>query len=113
MVRIARGENLCLGFQTAKSAGMDDAIAVARVGTTVRVGRFNRAPAAGLLRAHRPGSRRGNWFDGPLRHISADPRECLGVERIRLSAKENPARDRVDPQEGGPGSPSLSRGGSV
>src|SRR6267154_124305 len=74
MVRVTRGENLRLGSQSAKSTGMDDAIAVARVGTAVRVGRLWIAPAAGLFRAHRPGSRSGNWFDRPLRHIPAEPR---------------------------------------
>src|SRR6266851_1851567 len=103
MVGVARGENLRLGFKTAKSAGMDDAIAVTRVDTAVRMGRFGIAPAAGLSRAHRPGSRSGNWFDGPLRHIPAAPREFLGAERIRISAKEYPGRDRLDPQWWCPG----------
>ncbi len=56
MVRVARGENLRLGFEAAKSAGMNDAVAVTRVGTAVRMGRLGVAPAAGLFRAHRPGS---------------------------------------------------------
>src|SRR6202030_268980 len=54
MVRIAGGKNLCLGFQAAKSAGMNDAIAVTRLGTAVAMGRLGRAAAAGLFRAHRP-----------------------------------------------------------
>jgi len=74
MVRVTRGENLRLGFQSAKSTGMDDAVAVPRVGTAVRMGRFGIAPAARLFRAHRPGSRSRNWFDKPLRHIPAEPR---------------------------------------
>src|SRR6202158_5520945 len=97
MVGIARGENLRLGFKAAKSAGMDDAVAVTRVGTAVRMGRLGIAPAAGLFRAHRPGSRCGNWFDGPLRHIPADPREFLCAEQIRISAKGYPGRDLLAP----------------
>src|SRR5258706_4996497 len=60
MVGIARRENLRLGFKAAKSAGMNDAVAVTRVGTSVRMGRLGITPAAGLFRAHRPGSRSGN-----------------------------------------------------
>src|SRR5258708_7566536 len=74
MIRIARGEHLRFRFQTAKSAGMDNAIAVTRVDAAVWMGRFGIAPAAGLFRTHRPGSRSGKWFDGPLRHIRAEPR---------------------------------------
>ncbi len=84
MVRIARGENLRLGFQAAKSAGMDDAIAIARVDAAVRMGRLGITPAAGEFRAHRPGSRSGNWFDGPLRYIPAASRDFLCAERIRI-----------------------------
>src|SRR6266851_10102547 len=98
MVRITRGENLRLGFQATKSAGMDDAIAVTRVGAAVRMRRFGITPAAGLFRAHRPGSRSGNWFDGPLRHVPAAPREFSCAKRIRISVKENPGRARLAPR---------------
>jgi hypothetical protein len=69
MVRVARGEYLRLRFEAAKRAGMDDAIAVTRVVTAVRVGRLRITPAAGPLRARRPGSRSVDWFDGSLRQI--------------------------------------------
>ncbi len=105
MIRVACSENLRLGFQATKSAGMDDAIAVARIGTAVRMGRFGIAPAAGLFRAHCPGSRSGNWFDGPLRNIPAEPRNFVCAERIKISAKEYPGRDRPDPQWRYPGIP--------
>src|SRR5258708_31411562 len=98
MVGIAAGENLRLGFQAAKGAGMNNAVAVTRVGTAVRMGRLGIAPAAGVFLAHRPESRSGNWFDGPLRHIPAEPREFLSPGWIRISAKEYPGRDRLDPQ---------------
>ncbi len=105
MVRITRGENLRLGFQATKSAGMDDAIAVTRVDAAVRMGRLGITPAAGLFRTHRPWSRSGNWFDGQLRYIPAGPRKFLCAERIRISAKEYPGRDRPDPQWLCPGIP--------
>jgi len=60
MIRVAGGENLRLGFQAPKRAGMDDAIAVTRVITAVRMRRLGVSPAAGVFRAHRPGSRGKN-----------------------------------------------------
>src|SRR5258708_12188620 len=66
MVRVARGENLRLGFQAAKSARMNDAVAVTRVGTAVRMGRLGIAPPAGLFPPHPPGPRSGNWYTGSL-----------------------------------------------
>ena len=68
MVRIARGEHLRLGFEAAEGPGMNNAIAVARVATAIGMSGFRIAAAAGLFRAHRPGSRSGDWFDGPLRY---------------------------------------------
>src|SRR6266581_2451694 len=99
MVRIARSENLRLGFKAAKSAGMDDAIAVARVVTAVRMGRLRMAPAAGLFHAHRPGSKSGNRFDGPLRHIPATransyARSGSGFRRKRIQAAIGLIRNR-------------------
>jgi hypothetical protein len=76
MIGVARGENLRLGFQPAEGAGMDDAVAVARVDAAVRMRRLRKAAAAGLLCAHRPGSRSGKAFDGPLRSVPAEPREA-------------------------------------
>src|SRR5260370_1817659 len=107
MVGIAGGENLRLGFQTAKGAGMNDAVAVTRVNTAVGMGRLGITPATGVFRAHRPESRGGNWFDGPLRHIPADPRALLRAERIRISAKEDPDPDRLDPQWWSPDIPAY------
>src|SRR4029077_20361578 len=75
MVGIARRENLRLGFQPAKSARVDDAVAVPRIDTTIRMEGFRVAAAAGLLSTHRPGCKSGDWFDSPLPHILADPRE--------------------------------------
>src|SRR5260370_38223082 len=57
MIRVSRRENLRLGFQAAKSAGMDDTIAVTRVDGAVQMGRFGRGPAPGLFRSSRPGTR--------------------------------------------------------
>src|SRR5258708_28048605 len=98
MVGIAGGENLRLGFQAAKGARMNDAVAVTRVDTAVRMGRLGIAPAAGGFRAHRPESRSGNWFDGPLLPIPSQPPQLLCAGWIRISAKEYPGRDRLDPQ---------------
>src|SRR5437660_4010884 len=108
MVRVARSEDLRLGFEAAKGAGMNNAIAVTSVGTAVRMGLLGITPAAGSLRAHRPGSRSGDWFDVPLRHIPAEPRECSSAEEIRISAKVYPGRGRLDPQWWCLGIPSLS-----
>jgi hypothetical protein len=66
MIGIARGEDLSLGFETAECAGMDDAVAVARVVTAVGMRGLRIAPAARLLGAHCPGSKSGNSIDGPL-----------------------------------------------
>src|SRR5258708_7042552 len=106
MVGIARGENLRLGFKAAKSPRMNDAVAVTSVGAAVRMGRLGIAPAAGLFRAHRPGSKSWNWFDGPLRPIPDDPCAFLSAKGIRISAKAYPGHDRPDPRWGCPGIPS-------
>lgn len=49
-----RGENLRFRFQAAKGAGMDDAVAVARVFTAVSVRRFREAPPEGSSRVQGP-----------------------------------------------------------
>jgi len=67
MIGIARGENLRFGFETPKRAGMNDAVAVARVVTAVRMCGLRITPAARLLGAHCPGSKSGDSIDGPLR----------------------------------------------
>src|SRR5437899_8704208 len=64
MVGIAGGKDLCLSFETAESAGMDDAVAVTRVGAAVGMRRLRITPATRLLRAHRPRSGSGGWIDG-------------------------------------------------
>src|SRR5207249_11649469 len=76
MVRIARSESLRLGIEAAKRTGMDNPIAVTRVVTAVRGRLLGITPPAGPFGEHRPGSRTGDWFDGPLRHVAAELREC-------------------------------------
>src|SRR5882757_1226306 len=49
-----RSEYLRLGFEAAKSAGMNNAVAVPRVKTPVRMQRFRIAAAAGAFGTHRP-----------------------------------------------------------
>ncbi len=66
MVGVARGEDLCFGFEAAEGAGMDDAVAVARVVTAIGMRGLRKAPAARLLGVHCPGSKSGNSIDGPL-----------------------------------------------
>src|SRR6266576_2295294 len=77
MVRIARSEYLRLGFEASKRTGMDNPIAVTRVVTAVRVRWFGITLPAGSFCAYGRG-RSGDWFDGPLRHIPAEPRKCSG-----------------------------------
>ena len=93
MVRIARSEYLRLGFEAAKRTRMDNPIAVTRVVTAVRVRRFGITPPAGSFGAHRPRSRSGDWFDGPLRHIPAEPHECSG-RRANQDFGESVSRPR-------------------
>ncbi len=54
MVGKTRGEDLRLGFEAAESAGVDDAIAVARIVIAVRMRRFGITAAARSFRAHGP-----------------------------------------------------------
>ena len=89
VVGITGGEDLCFGFETAESAGMDDAVAVARVVTAVGMCGFRVAPAARLLGAHRQGSKSGDSIDGPLRcfrliHANGNPRNGSGFRRNRV-----------------------------
>jgi hypothetical protein len=67
MVGVARGEDLRFGFEAAKRAGMNDAVAVSRVVAAVGMRGLRIAAAARLLGVHRPGSKSGNSIDGPLR----------------------------------------------
>jgi hypothetical protein len=53
VVGITAGENLCLRFQAAKSASMDDTIAVALKVVAVGMRRLGMAASAGLLNADR------------------------------------------------------------
>src|SRR5579859_3555635 len=46
IVGVARGENLGLGFQTAKSARVDDAVAIASILRAIGMARFAKAAAA-------------------------------------------------------------------
>src|SRR5437899_2407296 len=87
-------------------AGMDDAVAVTRVGAAVGMRRLRKTPAARLLRAHRPRSRSGRSIDGPLRSVPADPREGSFSKQIRISAKAWPSRDRLHRRRWCPGIPS-------
>ena len=89
VVGIAGGEDLCFGFETAESAGMDDAVAVARVVTAVGMRGLRVASAARLLGAHGPGSKSGDSIDGPLRcfrliHANGNPWDGSGFRRNRV-----------------------------
>ena len=53
MVGVAAGENLRLGFETAKGAGVNDAVAVALKVIAVGMRRFRKATSAGLFHLHR------------------------------------------------------------
>ena len=52
MVGVTAGENLCLGFQPAKRAGMNDAVAVTLEIVAVRMLGFREAAAARLFHPH-------------------------------------------------------------
>ena len=58
MVGVTRGENLGLGFQTAKGARVNYAVAVARVSVAVGVRRLRKAATARALYVHRIGCQR-------------------------------------------------------
>src|SRR5208282_876603 len=64
MVGEARRENLCLRFQATEGAGMDDAVAVARVFATVSMRGFQKTPAAGRSGLHCPGRSWTRFVDG-------------------------------------------------
>ena len=55
---------LGLGFQPAKRARVDDAVAVARIFAAVGVRRFRKAPSARILGSHGPGCESAIRFDG-------------------------------------------------
>src|SRR5882762_3107676 len=97
MVGIARGEHLRLGFETPEGPRVDDAVAISRISAAVGMVRLWVAPPTGIARAHCPGSRSGNSFDGRLRKFPADPLDSLSDGRIHLKtlAKERPGRDRL------------------
>src|SRR6267143_2548939 len=99
VVGIARGENLRLRFESPESSRVNDAIAVARVNAAVGMLRLRVAPPTGVFRAHRPGSKSGNSFDGRLRKFPADPRDKLSAGRIYIKTweKARPGRDRPLP----------------
>src|SRR5260370_3242396 len=63
----ARSEYLRLGFQAAECAGMNDAVAISRVFTAVRMCRLRITPPARMLRAHSPGRQCRRFFDELLR----------------------------------------------
>src|ERR1700735_896126 len=52
MIGEARGKNLRLGLEPAESAGMDDAIAIAREVGAIRVRCFRVAPAPRMAQVH-------------------------------------------------------------
>ena len=106
MVGIAGRKDLRLSFETAESAGMDDAVAVTRVGAAVGMRRLLITPATRLLRAHRPRSRSGRSIDGPLRSVPADPREGSFAKQVKISAKAWPSRDPLHRRRWCPGIPS-------
>jgi hypothetical protein len=55
MIGVTRGEDLRLGFQSAKGAGMDYAIAIARIIVAIGMLRFRVTAAARTLHVHRVG----------------------------------------------------------
>ena len=60
VVGIAAGENLGLGFEAAKSAGVDDAVAVALKVVAVGMRRFREAASAGKFHMHRVAGQHGD-----------------------------------------------------
>src|SRR5438270_10282625 len=55
MIGVAAGEDLSFGLETAKGAGMDDAVAIALKVVPVRVRWFREAASAGMFNVHRVG----------------------------------------------------------
>ena len=53
VVGIAAGEDLRLGFEAAKGAGMNDAVAIALKVVAVRMRRLREAASAGVFDVHR------------------------------------------------------------
>src|ERR1700747_3745562 len=73
VVGIASGEDLCFSFQAAKGARVHNAVAVARVSATVRMGRLGKAPPARNLFAHGPRRKMGERFDRPHLPVPEGP----------------------------------------
>ena len=63
MIRITRSEDLRFGFEAAKSARVNDAIAVARVFLAIRMRSLGVTAATRLGFLHGPGNERGVAFD--------------------------------------------------
>jgi hypothetical protein len=105
MVGIARGEDLCLGFEAPEGSRVDDAVAIACVNAPVGMLRLGVAPPAGIFRPHGPGSRSRTSFDGRLRRFPADPLDQLsaGRHQVKTWAKARPSRDRLLPRSLYPG----------
>ena len=59
VVGVAAGEDLRLGFETAKGAGVDDAVAVALKVVAVGMRRLGEAASAGVFDVHRVGGQHG------------------------------------------------------
>src|SRR5262245_30007609 len=64
MIRITSGKNLRLGFQTAKRAGVNDAVAVPCIFSTVGVRGLRKTASEGLSFPHCPRDKRRVTFDG-------------------------------------------------
>src|SRR6266404_4472905 len=105
VVGIARGEDLRFGFETPEGSRVNDAVAISRISAAVGMVRLRVAPSTGVFRAHGPGSRGGNSFDGRLRKFPPDPRDKLSAKRTQIKSweKEHPGRDRLLPQWRHPG----------
>src|SRR5215469_560643 len=80
MIGITGGEDLRFCLEAAKGARMNDAVAVARVIATIRMGGFRIPPAARVLRPHRPGNKNWKLIDGPLRICGQGRTEFSSVE---------------------------------
>jgi hypothetical protein len=90
MIGITNGEGLRLGFKAAEGAGMNDAIAIARVVGTIRMGRLGMTASAGIDGVHCPGSELRSQFDGRLRE-----RGISAAHRPQRSARDQEAGGRV------------------
>src|SRR5712664_2536951 len=96
VVRIERGENLRLGFETPEGSRVNDAVAISRISAAVGMVRLRVAPSTGISRAHGPRSRGGNSFDGRLRKFPPDLLDPL----LRDGFTSRLGRKRVQPAIG-------------